>query len=237
MTGSITREIQAAMPDILWAIQEVGQDVTIRRPGHADVVTRAVLYQLDDQDKIAQVDNPTFKVIAWQGIFKPDVPILELPFMVIDRNGQAFVPDGPVQNPVAQDVVLFAHLLPLVERTRTELLVFTAPGNGYTTDLRTGNPVPAQGTPLEVPVRLVATSDPRVREMVGADNASVVLIGRWGSLEVPSTRPKGVAWGSSSPLTLDGQRGTLTVSLAYPDPDMHQEVQFGQRFIATWRAT
>ena len=237
MTGSITAEIQAAGPDILWVIDEAGQDVTIRRPGHPDVQARAVLYQIDDTDKRGEVAAPDFKLLAWQGVFKPDAPLRSLPFMVIDARGQAFTPDGPAQDPGEQGVALIVHLLPLADRARVELLTFHASGTGLVQDPDTGNWLPAPGAALTVPARLHATADPRVRDMAGADAAEVVLIGRWGSLDAPQARPEGVQWGSESPLTLDGQPGTLTVKLAYPDADLHQEQQFGARFVALWVAT
>lgn len=233
MIGSITAEIQAAGPDILWVIDEAGQDVTIRRPGRADTLARAVLYQEDSQGE-GRVSDPEFKVIGWQGVFKPDAP-LTLPFTVVDTQGRMFTPDGPPQNPGGQGVVLIVHLLPLAGRTRVEQLVFTLPGP-LTRDPKTGNPVPTPGPKLPVPARLVASQDPRIRDMAGADAAEVVLIGRWGTLDAPQARPAGVRWGLSSPLVLDGQNGTLTLKLAYPDPDLAQETSYGGRFVAVWRA-
>lgn len=236
MTGRITAEIRAAGSDIVWVIQEAGQDVTIRRPGRPDAVARAVLFQLDDQDRTAKVADPAFKVMAWQGIFGPDAPVRSLPFTVIDAQGQHFVPVSPVQDPGEQGVALIAHLLPLHGRTRTELLRFILPGSGMVEDPRTGNQIPGPGSTLDVPVRLVASVDPQVRDMVGADAAEVALVGRWGTLDAPQQKPQGVRWGSTSPLVLDGQNGTLTIKLAYPDPDLAQEQQFGGRFVAAWRA-
>ncbi|WP_394649573.1 hypothetical protein [uncultured Deinococcus sp.] len=233
---SLRDEIQAAGPDIIWAIEEAGLDVIVRRPGHPDTVARAVLYQLDDKDATGKVGNPEVKLMAWAGIFKPDAPVRSLPFSVLDSQGRVFVPDSAVQDPVEMGVALIAHLLPLAERTRVSLLTFTLPGEGWQKDAR-GNDIPTPGTPHPVSARLTATTDPRIRDEVGADTADVVLIGRWGTLEHPLPRPAGVTWGSTSPLDLDGQPGTLTVTLAYPDPDLAQEAQFGSRFLATWRST
>lgn len=234
MIGSITAAIQAAGPEIVWAIEEAGQDVTIRRPGQPDAQARALLYQEDSKGE-GNASDPEFKVIGWQGLFKPDAP-LTIPFTVVDAAGRAFTPAAPPQDPGRQGVALIVHLLPLQERTRTEMLTFTLPGVSVR-DPRTGNPVLARGTPFEVAARLVATDDPRIRDMVGADAAEVTLLGRWGTLDAPLPRPEGVKWGSTSPLILDGQRGVLTVKLAYPDTDLFQEQQFGARFLATWRAT
>lgn len=113
--------------------------------------------------------------------------------------------------------------------------MFHVPGEGTIEDPDTGNQVAAPGEDLAVSARLSASADPRVRDMVGADTAEVVLLGRWGTLDDPRARPAGVRWGSSSPLMLDGQPGTLTVKLAYPDSDLAQEQQFGARFVAVWR--
>lgn len=236
MTGAITEEILAAGPEILYAIEEAGQNVTIQRPGQPDTVARAVVYQLDDNSRTADLASPEFKVIPWQGIFKPDAPLRTTPFTVITASGLVLTPDGPVQDPGDQGVALIAHLLPLEGRIRVESLTFIVPGAGLVKNPATGNDVPAPGTPLTVPVRLTATADPRIRDSVGADTAEVVLIGRWGSLLAPQGRPSGVAWGSSSPLTLDGQPGTLTLKLAYPDADLATETVYGARFLAVWNA-
>lgn len=235
MTVSITAEIQAAGPDILWVIEEAGQDVTIRRPGLPDAPARAVLYQ-EDARRESRVSAPEFRVIGWQGVFKPDAP-LHLPFTVVDAQGRELSPDGPPQDPGGQGVALLVHLLPLAERTRVSSLVFTLPGAGTVKDPKTGNLVPAPGTSLPVSARLVASDDPRVRDMAGADAAEVVLLGRWGTLEDPLGRPDGVRWGATSPLVLDGQAGVLTVKLAYPDADLYQERQFGARFVCVWHAS
>lgn len=234
MTGSITAEIQAAGPEISEIIDQAGQDVIIRCPGQPDTFARAVLYQEDNKGE-GKVSNPEFKVLGWQGVFKPDAPLRHGPFTVIDQQGRQFVPDGPAQDPAEQGVALIVHLLPLAERTRLEHLTFTVAGAGTVRDGR-GNLVPAPGTPLAVSARLSATTDPRIRDMVGADAATVVLVGRWGTLDKPLLKPAGVAWGSKAPLVLDGQAGTLTVKLAYPDPDLAQEQQFGSRFVAVWQA-
>lgn len=236
MTGTITQEILAAGPEILEVIDEAGQNVTIQRPGHPDAVTRAVLFQLDDNSRAADLAAPEFKVIPWQGIFKPDAPLRDPPFTVVTASGLALTPDGPVQDPGDQGVILIAHLLPLQGRTRVENLTFTVPGAGLVKHPATGNDMPAPGTPLTVLTRLTATADPRIRDTVGADAAEVVLIGRWGSLQAPQGRPAGVTWGSTSPLVLDGQPGTLTLKLAYPDADLATETVYGARFLATWTA-
>lgn len=233
MIGAGTAELQEFASEIAEAIDDYGQLVTIRRPGRPDAQAVAVLYQLDDKETQGKVGEAAFKVLAWMGIFKPDAPVRERGFTVIDRQGRVFTPDGETQNAVEQDVVLFVHLLPLADRTRVSDLTFQVPGS-LIRDAR-GNRVPGPGQPLPVSARLTATTDPRVRETVGADKAEIVLVGRWGTLEHPQGRPAGVNWGAQSPLELDGQPGTLTLKLAWPDEDLATEQQFGARFLAVWR--
>lgn len=120
-------------------------------------------------------------------------------------------------------------------RSRHDLLAFGVPGP-LVTDPHTGNRLPGPGTTLTVPVRLEATADPQAREAVGADSATVVLFGRWGQAGEPLPWPGGVHWGSSSPLTLQGQPGTLTVRLAWPDADPVQSLIHGEPFLAIWVA-
>lgn len=236
MIGAITEELRAALPEIISVIDEAGQNVTVARPGQPDVVVRAVVYQMDDNSRAGDLADPEVKVIPWQGIFKPDAPLRELPFTVITASGLVLTPDGPAQDPADQGVALIAHLLPLEARTRVESLTFTIPGVGLVKNPVNGNDMPAPGTLLTLPARLTATADPRIRDTVGADSAEVVLIGRWGSLSAPRTRPLGVKWGSKTPLTLDGQPGTLTIKLAYPDADLATEEVYGARFLCTWTA-
>ncbi|KQR40751.1 hypothetical protein [Deinococcus sp. Leaf326] len=112
-------------------------------------------------------------------------------------------------------------------------LTFTAAGP-LVQDPKTHNMVPGAGVPLPTLARLEATADPQIREAVGADTASVVLFGRWGPAGQPQARPVGVRWGSKAPLTLQGQPGTLTVKLAWPDPDPVQTLIHGAAFIAVW---
>lgn len=213
------------------------QDGLIRRAGQPDVPIRVVLMPWSDEGKQgARPDAPEFRSVAWFGLFDHTAPVKEARFSVIAQDGTVFTPDSPAENAGNADVAWFLRLTPIAKRTRTETLVFTLPGQGTSVDPATGNPIPVPGTPLAVQARLVVSNDPKVIERVGADEATVVLIGRWGSLEGPLPRPEGVKWGSTSPLTLDGQRGTLTVKLAYPDADLWQEQQFGQRFLATWEA-
>lgn len=112
-------------------------------------------------------------------------------------------------------------------------LTFTVPGP-LVRDPRTHNMVAGSGVLLPVQARLEATADPQIREAVGADTASVVLFGRWGPAGQPQDRPEGVRWGSTASLALQGQPGTLTVKLAWPDPDPVQTLIHGAAFIAVW---
>lgn len=211
------------------------QDVVVRRPGQPDVPVRALLLPWSDEGRSGAVAAaPEVRSSAWFGLVDHLAPVAELGFSIATELGQLFTPDAPPENFGGADVGWGLRLTPLAERTRVSPLTFTVPGQGWRPD-RHGNPVPAPGETLTVPARLTATRDPQVRDMVGADSAEVVLVGRWGSLDAPQGRPPGVAWGSTSPLSLDGQSGTLTVSLAYPDPDLWQEAQFGARFVAVWR--
>lgn len=234
MTGSITAEILAAGPDIAFVIEEAGQDVQVIRPGESPVPVRALLMQQDvkARDRVSDVQ---YRVSAWQGIFKPDAPVREPGFLVLDDQGRTFWPDAPTQDPGEQGVALIAPMLQLPERIRIDTLTFVTPGD-LERDSRTGNMVPGASVSVTASARLTPASDPKVRDMVGADVAEVALIGRWGTLLDPKQRPPGVAWGSTSPLILDGQPGTLTIKLAYPDPDVLQERVLGQRFIASWRS-
>lgn len=118
-------------------------------------------------------------------------------------------------------------------RSLSHPLTFTTAGP-LVRDPRTHNMVPGPGVPLPVQARLEATADPQVREAVGADTASVVLFGRWGPAGQPQDRPEGVRWGSAAPLALQGQPGTLTVRLAWPDPDPVQTLIHGAAFVAVW---
>lgn len=235
MTGSITAEILAAGPDIHWAIRQAGQDLTILRPGQPAAQARAFLYPLDDKAAGQRDTQADFKVTAWQGIFLPDAPVRERGFVIQDAQGRLFWPDGDVQDVGEQGVALIAHLLPLPERTRTEYLTFQVAGP-LVKDPRTGNLRPGAGQAVSVPVRLFASADPAIRDLVGADAASVAFVGRWGTLLDPQGKPAGVNWGLSSPLVVDGQPGTLTIKLAYPDADTVQEVVLGARFVALWKA-
>lgn len=236
MTGPGTLEFRDDMgPMVLEMLTDFGQQVTILRPGAAPLFVRAFLYQQDDRPAAQRNIEADFKVRAWQGLFLPDAPIRERGFVVQDAQGRLFWPDGDVQDAGEQGVALIASLLPLPERTRTEFLTFQVEGQ-LTEDPVTGNWEPGPGQPLHVPVRLSATVDPKVREMVGADVAEVAFVGRWGDLLTPLSKPPGVFWGSASPLTVDGQPGQLTLKLAYPDPDSAQELVLGSRFIALWKA-
>ncbi|BDP44851.1 hypothetical protein DAETH_48200 (plasmid) [Deinococcus aetherius] len=214
------------------------QDVLIRRPGVADVPARALLLPWSDEGRGgADAKAPEVRSVAWFGLLLHGAPVSSLGFSLVTLGGQVFTPDSPPENAGGADVAWLLRLTPLHGRTRVSTLTFTLSGPGLVTDPETGNKRPASGAAVEVPVRLTATTDPRIRETVGADQAELVLVGRWGSVEHPQARPANVGWGSSSPLELDGQRGRLTLALAWPDEDLAQERQFGTRFLATWRTT
>lgn len=223
--------VQAAL------MSDHAQTVQLRRPGQPDVQVRALLLPWSDEGRGGTaVAGSEVRAVAWFGLLAHTAPVAELGFSLVTAAGRIFTPDSPPENFGNADVAWGLRLTPLAERTRVSLLTFTLPGQGWSQDSR-GNRIPAPGTPHPVSARLTATTDPRIRDEVGADAADVVLIGRWGTLEHPLPRPAGVTWGSTSPLDLDGQPGTLTVTLAYPDPDLAQEAQFGSRFLATWRSS
>lgn len=220
-----------------------GRPVLVRRAGQTDVESRALLIPVSSQSKKGELPSePSFESLPWKAFFPHDADaVRERGFTLIapsyqGQAGLALTPSGPTVDLADQGVAQMVLCTPLIDRTRNDLLTFTIPSSGLVTDPRTGNKVAAPGQQVSIPVRLAASDDPKVRDMAGADAADVVLLGRWGSLEAPQLRPEGVRWGSSSPLVLDGQKGTLTIKLAYPDPDLWQETQFGQRFVASWKA-
>lgn len=181
----------------------------------------------------AAVSDPEVRSPVWFGLVDHLAPVKELGFTVVAADGTLFTPDGPSENAGNADVAQILRLTPLADRTRVDQLTFQTAGT-LIEDPSTGNLRSGPGMPFEVPVRLIASTDPRIRDAAGADDAEIVLIGRWGTLAAPTGRPAGVGWGRTSPLVLDGQPGTLTIKLAYPDSDLWREVQFGARFLAVW---
>lgn len=230
--------VQAAgRPQLQEALDRQGVDVLIRRPGQQDVPTRALLVPVTANAREgAKVDAPVVGTLPWKAFFRHDEVAVQTPgfSLVVLPGRRVLTPTTPAVDLADQGVALMVLATPLADRTRVSALTFLLPGEGLVKDGR-GNPVPAPGQPLDVPARLTATTDPRIRETVGADQAEIVLIGRWGTLEHPQGRPAGVGWGSRSPLELDGQPGTLTLKLAWPDEDLATETQFGSRFLAIWR--
>ncbi len=223
-------------------LAQQGRPVIIRRTGQADVQGQAILIPVSSQSRQGgRVDQPGLELLPWKVFFSHEVQGVREPGFVLHappthgQPGIVLVPTAPTVDLADQGVALMVLCSPLVDRTRVEQLVFTLPGTGTVRD-KNGNPAPAPGPKLPVPARLVASQDPRIRDMVGADTADVVLVGRWGTLEKPLLKPDGLKWGMTSPLVLDGQNGTLTLKIAYPDPDLAQEMQFGARFLAIWRA-
>ena len=214
---------------------DLAQPVTFQRFGQPPEQLRSVIGQEEDRSTDApEVHEPGISSRSFTALLSYHAAALTPGWTLTDASGRIHVPVAPILNPAGRNLFLVARVAPLVERTRMHDLVFGVPGQGMVRDSR-GNLVPAPGGTLAVQARLSATTDPKLRDTVGADNADLVLIGRWGSLTAPAGRPDGVRWGSQSPLVIDGQPGTLTVQLAYPDEDTATETQFGQRFLALWR--
>ena len=214
---------------------DLAQPVTFQRFGQPPEQLRSVIGQEEDRSTDApEVHEPGISSRSFTALLPYHAAALTPGWTLTDASGRIHVPVAPILNPAGRNLFLVARVAPLVERTRVHDLVFGVPGQGMVRDSR-GNLVPAPGGTLAVQARLSATTDPKLRDTVGADNADLVLIGRWGSLTAPTSRPDGVRWGSQSPLVIDGQPGTLTVQLAYPDEDTATEAQFGQRFLALWR--
>lgn len=214
---------------------DLAQPVTFQRFGQPPEQLRSVIGQEEDRSTDApEVHEPGISSRSFTALLPYHEAALTPGWTLTDAGGRIHVPVAPILNPAGRNLFLVARVAPLVERTRVHDLAFGVPGQGMVRD-SLGNLVPAPGGTLAVQARLSATTDPKLRDTVGADNADLVLIGRWGSLTAPTGRPDGVRWGSQSPLVIDGQVGTLTVQLAYPDEDTATEAQFGQRFLALWR--
>ncbi|UWX64193.1 hypothetical protein [Deinococcus rubellus] len=167
-------------------------------------------------------------------MFQRDAPIQEAGYTVIDAQGRTFTPDGDPEDPGGQGVALVVRLNPAAERTRLQSLTFTLPG-ALVRQPGTGNMVSSSAGSLTVTARLTHSNDPHVVQLVGADSASTAIIGRWGTLEHPTLTPPGLNDGSQCPLDVDGQPGTLTIMLAWPDEDLKTEQQFGARWVGIWR--
>lgn len=232
--GLVSREIQAAASEIHWAIDNAGQDVIIRQKGRDDTAARAYLYQTSGSGGATSLDSLDYKIMPWQGIFKPSAPVLGRHFIVVDESGRAFFPSAPTEDLGAQGVAYMAHLIPL-ERQKTHVLPFAVSAKGTVLDKK-GNWIAAPASTLEVPVRLSHSGDPAIRNMVGADAVTAILVGRFGFLSEPSLRPERLGWGDKAPFEIDGERGLLTLAIAYPDQDPVREEVLGARFIATWQA-
>ena len=232
-----TSQIQAlSRPQLDKALAAFGQPVTVKRPGQLDVQVRAFLYQLEEKSPQGlRIQAPEFRSVAWQGIFSHDAPIREPGYSVVDAASRVFVPEADAEDPGGQGVALIVRLSPAAERTRLTTLVFAPSTQALVRDPETGDMRPGPGEPLSVTARLIHTNDPHVVQLVGADSASTAIIGRWGSLTDPTGTPAGVRYGSQCPLSVDGQPGTLTVMLAWPDEDLTTEQQFGARWVGLWR--
>lgn len=216
---------------------DLAQPVTFQRFGQPPVQLRVLIAQEEDRSTDApKVDEPGISSRSFTALLPYQEVALTPGWILTDATGRVHVPVAPVLNPAGRNLFLVARVAPLVERTRVHELVFQVPGQGVTRPPGALNPVPAPATPRPVQARLTATTDPRIRDSVGADAAEVVFVGRWGPLTAPTSTPAGLRWGLSAPLTFDGQSGVLTLKLAYPDEDLHREAQFGARFVAVWRA-
>lgn len=233
--GKMTLELQQELRPVIGEIlEDFGQDFVISRSGFSPVTSRGLVYQLEDRATVSsQVDDAHVKVNAWQGIFSYDAPLIH-PYYITDAEGQIYIPDSITNDPGRQDVARFAHLAALVDRTRVDTLIFQT--GGLVQDPKTKNWKPGSGTPITIDVRLVSSSDPVIRETVGADVSQVALVGRWGSLLEPKSRPSKLVWGESSPLIISGQPGTIVLKQSYPDEDLFTEQQYGERFLAVWRS-
>lgn len=224
-------------PLIAWVLAQYGCDVLLRRPGQPGVPLRAVLMPWSDEGKEGP-DPADLQVrsSAWFCLLDHAAPAHDLGFTITEvRTGRVFVPDAYAEDIGNAQVGFALRVHPLVERTRLSTLTFTVPGSGTVT-LPNGNVRPAPGVPVTVEARLSVSTDPRIAQSVGADNAETVLIGRWGSLAAPTGKPPGVRWGATSPLVYDGQPGVFTLKLAWPDEDLATETQFGSRFVGVWKA-
>lgn len=232
----------AARPQFARMLQQQGRPVTISRTGHPDVLTTALLLPSTSQSRQGlSVTEPAVQALPWKVFFRHDVDAVREPGFTLTfpptqgQPGVTLTPGTATVDVADQGVTLMVLCTPLVERTRVHDLVFQVPGQGVTRPYGALNPIPAPATALPVQARLAATTDPKIRDSVGADAAEVVLVGRWGPLTAPTGTPDGLRWGLSAPLTLGGQPGTLTLKLAWPDEDLHREAQFGARFLAVWR--
>ena len=151
--------------------------------------------------------------------------------------GRVYIPVSDTRSLVPQAQLWQAHLIDrdsFAQHQRVTTLVFPTLG-ALVTDVATGNKRPALGTPLAIQARLATTVDPKVMEIVGADSASLTFIGRWGTMQDPRGIPAGISYGSQCPLVIEGQPGTLTVLLAWPDDDLRTEQLFGARWLGIWR--
>lgn len=227
-------EVAPIIADVL--ASNLAQPVTFERFGQPPGLLRALIAQEEDRSTDApNIDEPGISTRSFTALLPYHEPALTPGWILTDATGRVHVPVAPILNPAGRNLFLVARVAPLVERTRVHDLVFQVPGQGVTRPYGALNPIPAPATPLPVQARLAATTDPKIRDSVGADAAEVVLVGRWGPLTAPTGTPDGLRWGLSAPLTLGGQPGTLTLKLAWPDEDLHREAQFGARFLAVWR--
>lgn len=228
-------EVAPIIADVL--ASNLAQPVTFERFGQPPGPLRALIAQEEDRSTDApNIDEPGISNRSFTALLPYHEPALTPGWILTDATGRVHVPVAPVLNPAGRNLFLVARVAPLVERTRADELVFQVPGQGMVRPPGALNPVPSPTTPLPVTVRLATTTDPRLTDLAGADRADLTLIGRWGPLTAPTTRPPSLRWGMQAPLALDGQPGTLTLKLAYPDEDLHREAQFGARFVAVWRA-
>lgn len=234
--GGKTTSLRAKADKIRRAVIGYGKTFRVRRAGQPDAEVIGFMWQAKPTGKTDAAD-PAFTLLGSEAVFLPEAPVLERGFLLIDPEDQrVYTPDNDVQDVGSQHVLLWGRFTPYLDHTRTDSLLFTVATGQVAEDPKTGNPMPVT-VQKTVTVRLSATQDPKIIELAGADPASVVFQGRWGSLLEPQTRPSFVDWGDTATLYVDGQHGKLTVKLAYQDAELATEQMFGGRFIATWQAT
>lgn len=87
-----------------------------------------------------------------------------------------------------------------------------------------------------VTFRLGASSDPKVASFPGVDLQTQVLIGRWGSLGIPSLQPEGIEWGQDLDVVLpNGHTGKLRLLQRLPENSIEMSNLYGEKFLCQWR--
>lgn len=238
--GDLSQRLRAKAGKIRRAVTGYGKTFLVRRLGQPDTEVTGFMWQAKPSGKTDAAD-PAFTLLGSEAVFLPEAPVLERGFVLIDpddpQGPRVYTPDNDVQDVGHQHVLLWGRFTPYLEHTRVDLLAFEVATEQVTEDPKTGNPVPVT-VMKTVPVRLspAATDDPDIRERIGADGASLLLVGRWGTLLQPLLKPGFIDWGDRAALRIDGQAGFLTLQLAYKDVELATEQHFGSRFLASWEA-